>query len=326
MKKTVPWLAMALVAIAGALAAGAWLASLGQASPELRAAIAEQGRAKADELSAEADQARAAAAAAWNDVEAKRLAQSEIAAADRWWALAPAIAGGILLIGGAFAIVAWLQLRARIVYPNADGLYPILIDRKLGGALVIADTSRQLSSVVTIDAQGNLLTPAPSEQTAARLATQAQAAGAMVGIAKKNTGEAIAERVKAAAGALPVPQFAQLAPSGADVVEAEPNFVYVKAPGTTKAQRDLQDVGEFIRTGWGPRGLARAAWLGLRLEGTGNRVSRGYYDELTKRLATAGVIVNEGEGWRPAVEIDEALDAFGLAHEEISTQVEIDED
>ena len=279
-----------------ALIAGAWLFNLGQPSAQMQAALVEQQDAKAEELRAQADQARAAAAATWNDVEAKRLALPEIAAAARWWALAPAIAGGILLIGGAFAIVAWLQLRARVVYPNADGLYPILIDRRRGGALVIADTSRQLSSVITIDAKGNLLTPAPSEQTAARLATQAQAAGAMVGIAKKDTGEAIAERVKGAAGALPVPQFAQLAPGGAEVVETGPNFVYVKAPGSSKAQRDLQDVGEFIRTGWGPRGLARAAWLSQRLEGTGNKISRGYYDELTKRLASAGVIVNAGEG------------------------------
>lgn len=307
--------ALGLAGICAALIAGAWLSTIGQPSPQLQAALAEQQSAKAEELRAQADQARAAAAAAWNDTEAKRLAQPEIAAAARWWALAPAIAGAIVLIGGALAIVAWLQLRARVIYPNADGLYPILIDRRRGGALVIADTSRQFSSVITIDTQGKLLAPAPSEQTAARLATQAQAAGAMVGIAKKETGEAITERVKATAGALPVPQFAQLAPSGAEVVETGPNFVYVKAPGSSKAQRDLQDVGEFIQTSWGPRGLARAAWLGQRLEGTGNKVSRGYYDELTKRLASAGVIVNAGEGWRPAVELEEALDAFGLAHD-----------
>jgi hypothetical protein len=303
-------------AICAALIAGAAFSAIRQPSPQVDAAIAEQEHAKAETLNAQADQARAAAADAWNTTEARRLAQPEIAAAARWWALGPAIAATILLVGAALAIVARLQLAARVVYPNADGLYPILIERKWGGAIVIADTSRQFSSIATIDAAGRICGPEPSEQTAARLATQAQAAGAMVGMARKDTAQAITERVKATAGALPVPQFARITPGSGEVVEDDgANFVYVKAPGTTKAQRDLQDVGEFIRDSWGPRGLARAAWLGQKFTGTGNKVSRGYYDELTRRLATAGVIVKDGERWKTAVELDEALDAFGLAHE-----------
>jgi hypothetical protein len=290
--------------------------TVAETSSPVQAAIAEQESAKAEALRAQAEAERAKAAMAWTETEADKLALSEKAAAARWWALSPAIAFSVLAIGGAFALVTWLQTRARIVYPNADGLYPILIDRKMGGALVIADTGRQLSSIVAVDAKGQITAPLwPDMQTAARLASQAQAAGAMVGLANAQ-GPGELPEAPSAAGALPMPQFAQLAPGGAEVVDTGPNFVYVKAPGTTKAQRDLQDVGEFIRTGWGPRGLSRAAWLGKRMAGTGNKVSRGYYDELTKKLATAGVIVDEGNGWRPAVELAEALDAFGLAHDD----------
>lgn len=306
--------AVALVAvfIIGLMAAR----TMAETSSEVQAAIAEQERAKAEALRAQADAERAAAAEAWTQAEAARQALPEQAAAQRWWALGPAIAGTIIFVGGALALVTWLQIRARIVYPNADGLYPIVIDRKLGGGMVIADTSRQLSSVVAIDAEGNSTAPLlPDMQTAARLATQAQAAGAMIGLAKGSDAAAPPDP-SIGSGSLPVPQFAQLAPGGAEVIETGPNFVYVKAAGNTKAQRDLQDIGEFIRTGWGPRGLARAAWLGKRLAGTGNKVSRGYYDELTGRLAKAAVIVNDGDGWRPAVTLDEALDAFGLAHDD----------
>ena len=285
-------------------------------APEVRAAIAEQEQAKARRANAEASTAEAAAASAWADTDARRRAGDALEQSVRLMALGAGLSVVIVAIGGALAGVTWANVRARVVYPK-DGVYPIFIERRLNGSLVIADASRQLSPVVAVDYDGQARQALePDVRTAAQLATNAQAAAVMASAFTRRPADEVAERVRDAA--VPVPVFARDV-GGSD--DDGTRFVYVKSrtpDGNSKAARELMDVGEFIRTGWGPRGLSRRAWLGTTFTGSGNKVTRGYYDIITGRLERAGVIGregNDGAGWRPAVELAEALDAFGLAHD-----------
>lgn len=289
-------------------------------TPEIRQAIAQQEQAKARAAMAGASTAEANAAAAWADATARQNAMDAIETSIRWGAMAGALAFAVGAVGLALAAVTWANIRARVIYP-ANGVYPIVIERRLNGSLVIADASRQLGAVTVTGYDGEIRQlPEPDMNTAARLASQGQAAAVMASAFKASTrtdAAEVARRVREAA--VPVPVFARdVDAAGGD----EPNFVYVKsatAGGNSRAQRELADIGEFIRLGWGPRGLSRRSWLGVRMAGTGNRITRAYYDAIAARLFKAGVITREGTdggGWRPAVEEGEALDAFGLAHDD----------
>jgi len=76
----------------------------------------------------------------------------------------------------------------------------------------------------------------------------------------------------------------------------------------------MQDLEEIIRIGW-VTGLQRSRWLGKNFSGTGNRIGRSYYDTIMQKFQRAGLIEDRGgDGWAPLVPVDEALDAFGLAH------------
>jgi len=294
--------------VLAALVIGLVLSGALRQSPAITAAVARQEAAKAAKLEAEADQAGAQAEIAQNEAEAARLALPAIAASKRWYALAGGIAFGVLAVGLAMAAVTWANVRARTVYPNADGHYPIFVDRFLDGSLRVLDTSRGLGPVTRVALDGAAAMPLPASEAAAlRLATQAQAAAVMIGVsATSHSGADVAERVKRAAGALPAPTFASAGEDGLQMV-------YVKGGAQSKAERERQDSEEFIRRGWAG-GLARSRWMGEKFQGTGNRIGRTYYDELCRMLARAGVIADEGDGWRPLVSVDEALDAFGLAH------------
>lgn len=291
-------------------------------APDVRAAIAEQEQAKARRLQADAFTAEATAASAWADAEARRRAVDALEQSIRLGAIGSGLAVAIVAVGFALAGVTWANVRARVVYPK-DGVYPIFIERRLNGSLVIADASRQLSPVVAVDYGGTARQALePDVQTAARLATNAQAAAVMASAFTRRPADEVAERVRAAD--VPVPVFARDV-AGSD--DGGTKFVYVKSrtpDGNSKSARELSDIGEFIRTGWGPRGLSRRAWLGMTFAGSGNKVTRGYYDIITGRLERAGVIsqdANAGGGWRPAVELPEALDAFGLAHDDAAEDV-----
>jgi hypothetical protein len=306
---------LVVFAIVAALLLGVNLARLAaQQSPDVRAALAEQEQAKAAQLRAEADYTRQLAEQARLETEAKRQALPAVAAAKRWYALGGAIAFAVLVVGLAWAVVTYARTRAQCVYPDMRGQWPILIERRWDGVLLIADTSRNLSPVMQIDREGNVTALIePAEVSALQLATQAQASGAMVAIARgseQSAGDVI-ESVSRAAKALPAPTFAN---AGGDGLR----FVYVKQAGeaNTEAARDLADVREFI-TGAKVRGLARRAWLGVRFA-SGHECTRTRYDELIRTCERAGVLCRDGQSWKLAVSEAEALDAFGVGEKDIS--------
>jgi len=284
-------------------------------SADVLAAIAKQEQAKADKLQAEADITRQSAEQARLETEAKRQALPEFAASLRWYALSGGIAFAVLAVGLAWAAVTFAQTRAQCVYPDRAGQWPILVSRKWDGSLLIADTSRSLSPVLRIDRQGNVTALIEtSELSGLQLATQAQASGAMVAIARggQQPADAIVESVSRAAERIPAPTFA----NSGDARSVR--FVYVKQAGAanTEAGRDLSDLREFI-SGAKVRGLARRTWLGLRFA-SGHECTRTRYDDLIRKLERASVICREGQSWRLAVSEAEALDAFGIGDKDIS--------
>jgi hypothetical protein len=90
--------------------------------------------------------------------------------------------------------------------------------------------------------------------------------------------------------------------------------IFIKTDVNSKLLREQQDIVEFIQDGWGARGLSRRAWVGRQMTTTGNKIGRGYYDATMKMFEQAGLVEKSGDGWRTVVGLDEALDAFGLAH------------
>jgi len=272
--------------------------------PAVIAAIAEQERAKAAKLNAQADVARAAADRAQVDAQAQAAALPAIVASIRMTALGVGIAVVIATVGIALAVVILATTRAITIYPNANGQWPIIADRRRGGALLLVDTSRALGPVMLIGADGVKMPLPASEESALQLATQAQASTTMIGIAARSDGPMsnVTERVQQGAKALPAPTFDNV------------RLVYVKNGGQTKAQREMQDLEEIIRIGW-VTGLQRSRWLNKSFSGTGNRIGRSYYDTIMQKLQRAGLIEDRGgDGWAPLIPVDEALDAFGLAH------------
>ena len=285
-------------------------------SAEVLAAIAKQEQAKADKLQAEADITRQSAEQARIETEAKRQALPEIAASLRWYALSGGIAFAVLAVGLAWSAVVFAMMRAQTIYPDRAGQWPILVSRKWDGSLLIADTSRSLSPVLRIDRAGNVTALIESgELSALQLATQAQASGAMVAIARggQQPADAIVESVSRAAERIPAPTFA----NAKDGPGENLRLVYVKQPGeaNTEAGRDLADLREFI-TGAKTRGLARRAWMGVRFA-SGHECTRTRYDDLIRKCERAGVICREGQSWRLAVSEAEALDAFGIGDKDI---------
>jgi len=258
-----------------------------QRDPAVAAAIAAQERAKAVKLQAEAEVAQAQAAQANIETAARLAALPAIVESKRWMALSAGIAVAVVLIGLAFAAVLYVCVHAVTLYPN-EGQWPIVPGR----------FGWQLPGL----ANG----PAPLQ-----IATQAQAAATMIGVTRASQSNApvqdIARRTSQAAQALPVPTF--------DAATGDGLHIVYRNGKQTKAQRELQDIEEFIRRGW-VIGLQRSNWLGKTFSGSGNKIGRAYYDDLLKnKLAKAGLVEDiGGHGWQTIVTLDEALDAFGLAH------------
>jgi len=290
-------------------------------APAIVAARAAQEQAKADLLQAKADTEKIAAERARAFYQAIVDALPEITAGIRWAALGTGIAIGFLSCGLAYAVVTWALNRARAVYPNSSGQWPMLTrrvqEKGKPGKWIITDPSRLLGPVAVVGDDGVVDYPLPaSEASALQLATQSQASGVMVGVSRRAAGTDVAERVRQAAKMIPAPTF-ENAGNGA------PHFVYVTDARRARAQRTLQDLEEFIQFGWTTRGLARSAWVGQGLKfRSGNDVTRKYYDSLCERLEKARVAENTGDGWQPVVELSEALQAFGL---ETKTQEEVSE-
>jgi len=275
-----------LFSIVAALALGLLLTgALAQQDSAVIAAIAEQERAKAAKMQAEAETAAARAIEARLDAQAMAAALPAIADGKRWsaWGLGAAMA--VLLVGLALDAVLWLGLRAFVVYPNDQGHWPIVLGPHGGTLPGLNDVPLQI-------------------------ATQAQASAAMIGVAgaSKQPVADVAERVSRAAQALPAPTFAAASASDGDADGVR--LVYVNDPQRGKAGRKLSDIEELIRRGW-EVGLKREMWMGKRFTKTGNRISRPYYDELMAMLERAGLVEN-ANGWRPLVTVEDALRAFGL--------------
>lgn len=273
------------------------------------AAIVE---ARARQAQANASAAEARAAQAWVQAEADRRVLPEIEQGKRWAALGSGVAYAIATIGAALAIAAWLNVRARVIYPNADGHYPIIVDRRLNGETRVIDTSRGLGPVIVLKPNGTALMPTPaSEASALQIATQAQAAATMIGVASRAAAGDVSDRMQRAAGSLPAPSFARTS-------DDPLRLVYVSDPKQANRQKhemELRELREIIEQGWA-FGLSRERWLGATFACTGRRCSRAYWERLMERLSRANLISpNAQGGWAPTVTADEALRAFGLIPE-----------
>lgn len=292
-------LAVMIVAVllVGALGNGALVRSI----PVVSQAIARQEQARARALEAAAAEAEARAAEAQTRAAAAREAQSSIVYFWRWSFVGVGGAVFIVLIGGALVLVGWMRHRSKLIYPNRAGHWPLIVHTLRGGEILLTDPMRALGPVTVIRAGDETA----SESTRLQIATQAQASAVMLGIASRANGDDVAKRVSKASEALPAPTFASGgAPGGL-------RMVYVKqGNGTSEAQRDLQDLREFIQ-GAGVRGLARRAWMGQHFS-SGHECTRARYDELIQHCEKAGVIKHEGQTWMLSVSESEALDAFGI--------------
>jgi len=304
--------------IVGALVIGA---GLGARSVFEAPAIVE---AEAARRLAEVDQARAVAAGEWERVEQLKLqTQQQEADARAWVGSAPArtqstiiiayaggVAVGFAMIGFVLVGVVWAWRRAHIIYPAADGRWPVMIERNRSG-LAIIDLSRAVSPVTMISSLGELSAPmlAPDELQL-QITSQAQQAAVMTGIAGHREGEAMAARVSSAVASLP--QFTGNGGAARGESDKGLRLVYVKRPGNSgsEAARELQDLREFLQRG-SEIGFARSNWIGHAFQ-SGHRGTRARYDDLISKCKQAAVIGESGQSWVLAVSLSDALDSFGV--------------
>jgi hypothetical protein len=276
--------------------------------------------AQARAAQARASAAEAVAAQAWVEARAAEQSQEQMAQAARIRVLGLNIAAAVACVGLALALVTWANVRARVVYPNASGQYGLLVDRRRNGELWVLDPARMLGPALIVE-DANLAVHAPLSapvEAHLQLATQAQAAGVMTGLAAvSDPAVNMAERMKSAAQALPAPTFAQTGDM--------PRFIFVSDPSRhAQAKRDqaLREVDEFIRRGW-VTGISRDRWMGETF-GTGRQCTKGYWGTLIEQLERAHVIAPTPQGGHaPAVPLQEALAAFGL--EEQKSKPDADE-
>lgn len=122
----------------------------------------------------------------------------------------------VLVVGSAFAAVAWLNKHATSIYPNSAGLYPVIVKRAWNGLTFVHDPNRALGSTTIYNVPGlSGLLPgqgvqAPDaqfplgggESSLLQLATQAQAVGLMAAATRHKTDDAGARQVGQLAEAL----------------------------------------------------------------------------------------------------------------------------
>jgi hypothetical protein len=297
---------------------GVLLSDIRWPSADIQHAFAAQELAKARKLAAEAEEVEARARAAWLDTRVLADAHQARVQAEQMQALGWGAAVMLVSVGSALTIVISLMVWGTLtawrhgltVYPNADGHYPIFLQRLPGGGLRVLDTSRGLTPLIETDGQGNVFMPLPaSEVTSLQLATQAQQAAVMIGVSKQSGDDyELPERIGRAAQSMM--NLSQ--PATGDGVR----LVYVNDPRRAqreKREMELSELREFIRRGW-VIGLGRATWLGNTFSSTGRRCSKAYWMTLTDRLVQARVVEPApGGGYRPIVTAAEALQAFGLS-------------
>lgn len=163
-------------------------------NPQAEAQATRTAQLAADEAAAREIERQAQQA----EADAAMAARPAMAARNAMAALAGGAGALVLVVGGAFALVAWLNKRATAVYPNAAGQYPVIVrrgwgwitfhdpNRGLGPAAVYKTPTMldQLASVVLALRTGAQLErqqpeasfPAPgSEGAMVQIASQAQA-------------------------------------------------------------------------------------------------------------------------------------------------------
>lgn len=287
-------IALALAAVVGFLLSRYNLEN----SPEMRRQYAAQERARIAVVNAQADKERAWAEQAQIDAEAKRAAMDSLTAAWRWYALGPAV--------------------AMTVYPNAQGQYPLIVNRKgmlTGGGLEVIHTGRMLHGAVTIDGRGNVLTEQVSEQSALQLAQNDLAASVMVGVVNGDRdgdlAQKITETAKGLAGMMQVPQL-----TGSLSTEQP------QAPGlSVESEEDLlrMELREFLERGKLVNGWTRLNWIGnksqdkkpYKFRASGRECNRDRYDTFIGQLSRANVLQRVGNSWEMRCSLDEALEAMG---------------
>ncbi len=77
------------------------------------------------------------------EAEAAEAARDALVWRNRLLALALGLGGGIVICGGALALVTWAQKCAAVIYPNASGQYPLVVTRGWGWA-ALHDPARGL--------------------------------------------------------------------------------------------------------------------------------------------------------------------------------------
>lgn len=154
---------LALVVIAGALVAAFALVDY-QARPEVVAARARTMAARAEREEIRAEIARETAPAAIRARQALYMGGG--------------LAGAVLIVGGAGALVFWLWRRANLVYPTGQGQYPLVRVNGRGWSALV-DAGRAPSHV-TVIAAGQSVPQVAAPQTlseGAHVALAGQAAG-----------------------------------------------------------------------------------------------------------------------------------------------------
>jgi len=325
---------LVLVLMAGALVVGLMLGirsafeapAVVSAIAERELAIAEGERAAAAAAWAQAHKAESDTAA-WRASEPARSQALTLVSYAAGWAVSGALVVG--LVGAALALVRFLNVRAMVMYPNAAGAWPLLVERQADKALAVLDTGRLVGPVAIIGPDKQVSAPGlASEPAQVQVTSQAQAAGVMgAALRSGRPGADLAEDLRERVGAGLRSTAEALTPAGAPTFASagspmsSTRFVYVKTPrGNSEHERDLADLREFILAA-GVRGLGRRAWMGYKFR-SGHECTRSRYDALTEKLKAAGVVVAAGQSWRLAVSEAEALDAFGLGERDAQAESE----
>jgi hypothetical protein len=153
---------------------------------------------------------------AWVEAEAVRSALPAATLRNTLMYMGVGVGALVLVVGSAFACVAWLNKRATSVYPNNAGQYPVIVKRTWGGVTIVHDPNRALgpTTIYTTPSVAGWVwdkarplaaaqfPAAGGEGSLLQLATQAQAIGLMAAATRKSGSEDTARHVEQLAQAL----------------------------------------------------------------------------------------------------------------------------
>lgn len=153
---------------------------------------------------------------AWVEAEAARHALPAAALRNMLMYTGVGVGTLVVVVGSAFALVAWLNKRATSVYPNSAGMYPVIVRRAWNGVTIVHDPNRAMgpTTIYTTPSPMGLLLDkkaalpsahfpaAGSEGSLLQLATQAQAIGLVAAATRKSGGEDSARHAEQLAQAL----------------------------------------------------------------------------------------------------------------------------